>query len=404
MIDHGANGGIASEDVRVITKTQRSIDIQGIDNHQLKDVPIVTAGGVIKTQFGDMIAIFHQYGYTGKGSTIHSSAQLEFFKNEVSDRAVKNGGTQRIVTLDGYIIPISIKNGLPRIHLRPYTDDEWETLPHVVMTSDVNWDPSVVDYNPYDDDTWFQSQPKLSDGSGKVFDEFGNLKEREFSGVRTTNIDDITDYVAYRVMTGSDHEQVHEVSTPSSVFIPEARNKSPNLNTIRDDESSGRNITQTEPKYDELRPQFGWLSSETIKKTFKATTQYGQIPQSTMMKKHFKSPFPALNVHRRNEDVATDVIYSDTPAVDSGATAAQVFVGCSTKVITAFGCKTDKEFINTLEDEIRRRGAPNRLVSDSAKALISAKVLQILRALHIGDWQSEPHHQHQIPLKDVFKY
>ena len=52
-----------------------------------------------------------------------------------------------------------------------------------------------------------------------------------------------------------------------------------------------------------------------------------------------------------------------------------------------------------LDDEIRRRGAPNRLISDSARAQISKKVASILRALCIDDWQSEPKQQHQNPAE-----
>ena len=43
---------------------------------------------------------------------------------------------------------------------------------------------------------------------------------------------------------------------------------------------------------------------------------------STLLKKRYQSPNPALNVHQRSESVATDTIYSDTPAVDSGVTQA----------------------------------------------------------------------------------
>jgi hypothetical protein len=41
---------------------------------------------------------------------------------------------------------------------------------------------------------------------------------------------------------------------------------------------------------------------------------------------------------------------SDTPAVDSGVTAAQIFVGRESLVADVYGLKTDKEFVNILED------------------------------------------------------
>jgi hypothetical protein len=47
LVDCGANGGIAGSDVRVINKTGRSVDVIGIDNHTVNNLPIVTAGGVI---------------------------------------------------------------------------------------------------------------------------------------------------------------------------------------------------------------------------------------------------------------------------------------------------------------------------------------------------------------------
>jgi hypothetical protein len=96
-------------------------------------------------------------------------------------------------------------------------------------------------------------------------------------------------------------------------------------------------------------------------------------------------------------------VYSDTPAIDSGVTVAQFFVGCDSMVCDIYGIKTDKQFVNTLEDNIRERGAPNKLISDRAQVEISEKVQDILRTLFIGSWQSEPHQQHQNPAERRFQ-
>ena len=105
---------------------------------------------------------------------------------------------------------------------------------------------------------------------------------------------------------------------------------------------------------------FGWLPADVIKQTFEVTTQYARLPMSTLLKKQYKSPFPTLNVHRRDEPVAMDTIYSDTLAIDSGVTIAQVFVGVGSLATDVYAIKTDWQFINTLEDQIRTRGAPTR--------------------------------------------
>ena len=77
-----------------------------------------------------------------------------------------------------------------------------------------------------------------------------------------------------------------------------------------------------------------------IKKTFDATTQYAWLPFNIVLKEHYKSPNPALNVMRQNEPVATDTIHSDTPAVNGGETYAQIFIGTWTLVTDVYGMKS----------------------------------------------------------------
>jgi hypothetical protein len=42
------------------------------------------------------------------------------------------------------------------------------------------------------------------------------------------------------------------------------------------------------------------------------------MPMSTVLKKWYKSPNPALNVHRRDEPVATDTVFRTHPPVMVG--------------------------------------------------------------------------------------
>ena len=122
------------------------------------------------------------------------------------------------------------------------------------------------------------------------------------------------------------------------------------------------------------------------------------------MKRHLKSRNPALNVSRRHESVATDTIFSDTPAVDSGVKQAQVFVGRDSLVGDVYPMKSGKQCVNRLEDNIRQRGAIDKLLSDSAKTGMSKKVMDILRAYHISNFHSEPYHQNQNPVYRTIKW
>ena len=56
-----------------------------------------------------------------------------------------------------------------------------------------------------------------------------------------------------------------------------------------------------------------------------------------------------------------------------------------------------KQFVHTLEDNIRFRGTMSKLISDYARAGICNKVKDILRMYHSSIWHSEPYHQNQNP-------
>jgi hypothetical protein len=64
-------------------------------------------------------------------------------------------------------------------------------------------------------------------------------------------------------------------------------------------------------------------------------------------------------------------------------------------VADVYGLKTGKEFVNTLKDNIQDRGAMDKIISGCAKAENSNRVKQILRALCISSWFSEPYHENQ---------
>ena len=71
----------------------------------------------------------------------------------VHDISIKVGGKQHIETLDGYTIPLlNIQARLPYMTICPYTAKEWDNLPHVILTADTDWDPSVIDHELEDGD------------------------------------------------------------------------------------------------------------------------------------------------------------------------------------------------------------------------------------------------------------
>ena len=396
LIDHGANGGIAGSDCRVIERTDHVVAVQGIDGHELTDIPIVTAGAVVPSQHGDVIAIFHQYAYFGRGKSIHAPVQLEAYKQDVNDKAHSvPGGQQRIKTVDGYVHPLKFRAGLPHISTRPYTDLEWNTLPHVIWTSESTWDPTIFDNDFDDEPCWYDALQDLeSDPNTNLFDEFGDYGMREVSSAKFPS----------KVKESDDDAQDYGEIEPSTLKAEDLLDLSQfpfDPGGVDDDglQISSLQVLEKEPNYELFRSRFGWASIDTIKKTFKNSIQLGRISGFEYLKKRYKSPNPVLNVHRQDEPVATDTVYSDTPAIDSGVTSAQIFVGTQSLVTNVYPMKRDKQFVNTRLDNIVDRGAPTKLISDRAQVEISNKVLDVLRNLIIGSWQSSPHNQHQNPAE-----
>ena len=344
LIDGGANGGFAGADCRVIEYTNDKADVSGIGDSLIKNLDIGTVAARIETTSGPIIGIFHQYAIHGEGSTIHSPNQFRAFNLDVNDIPLKSPcgqGRQQILTPEGYIIPLKIRNGLPYMAMSKPSDSELDDYPHVMFTSDMPWDPRVLDDS--DDEISTDGIPidPLVNQYGEVLDRYG-------------------------------HNQV---------------------------------ISKHNPDLEGLRPYLGWTPLNRIKRTLEATTQYARADHRLPMRKHFKTRFPAANVARLDEVVATDTFFSDIPAHDDGipghggATMIQLYTGVTSQLTKGYPMGSVSEMPGTLEDFIREVGAPNSLFSDNCKVQCGSKVKNILRMYHISNFQCEPHHQHQNPAE-----
>ena len=374
VVDRGANDGLAGSDVRILSRSSRKCTVTGIDSHELQGLDVVQCAALVQTNHGIVNLIMNEYACYGKGHTIHSSGQIEWFKNSVDDRSVQVGGKQRICTTDGYAMPLTCRGGLMYLSLlgKP-TDLDLERYPAVHLTGPHKWDPSVLDYThpSGDGEPPWSNDPDERYAFDPNFDEFGDYTQR---AIKTLSILDDSS----------------STSTPCSTYLANQH----------DSRTYQHAVQHEAPDYEKFRPYFGRVNVDTVQKTMEQSTQWGvSLPNTFPMKRHLKSRNPALNVPRRHEAVATDTVFSDTPAVDSGVKQAQVFVGRDTLVADAYPMKSGKQFVSTLEDNIRRRGAMDNLLSDSAKTEISNKVMDILRAYHISNWHSEPYHQNQNPAE-----
>ena len=175
LIDRGANGWIAGDDVRLIEwcADQPPVNVTGIQAHTVKKVPIGNFGGVTTSQRGEIIVVINQGAHLPGTHSIISALQMEAYKCEVNEKSHHiSGELPKIITPEGYIIPLAIRNGLPYMKLRPFTDEEFERPPKVSITADAPWDPSK--YDAMVPDNWKATQPMLLERLAEdIFDQRG---------------------------------------------------------------------------------------------------------------------------------------------------------------------------------------------------------------------------------------
>jgi hypothetical protein len=175
LVDRGANGGICGADMLVLEGSERFVDVSGLAGHKVNQLRIVTAQALITTHKGEAIATFHQIALLGKGKSILSCIQMESHGADINEKTrLLPGGKQRII-MDDYQIPLDINNGLAYLRCRPPTTHELETLPHIIMTADVNWNPSIFDNDIDNVETFliptmksFTMDPLISMGSTDI--------------------------------------------------------------------------------------------------------------------------------------------------------------------------------------------------------------------------------------------
>jgi hypothetical protein len=102
---------------------------------------------------------------------------MEAYGADINDRPLSLPGDKQRILFDGYQIPLHFKNGLASLPCRKPADDERGTLPHVIMTSDVDWDPCVYD-NIIDDIVVFHDPSIDLIEHDNPFDDYGEYRHR----------------------------------------------------------------------------------------------------------------------------------------------------------------------------------------------------------------------------------
>ena len=103
--------------------------------------------GVIKVDTlhdGPVILLCAQHACLGKGCTVHSKGQMQHFSAIVDNASRSCGSRQCVITHEGCVIPIHIRDRLPSFDESHPANADLDKCPHLCVTDDSPWDPSVL--------------------------------------------------------------------------------------------------------------------------------------------------------------------------------------------------------------------------------------------------------------------
>lgn len=301
---------------------------------------------------------------------------------------------------DGFVFPLSHHDALPHLKIRPHTDDEFNSLPHVIMTSDEPWDPRCFDAKCKSDPN--QQSPHLRhllpdpdcDLTGECV---GSQAQQELSNFDDCDIfedavQDVTDVPPslpapdfWLHDTLCCHgERIARCICLAFPSITRSMTSSTELVTAL----TPQQRCQCQKDFHHLKHFFVWLPAHIIQRTFSDSTQMGFVPSSPDgdLFKRWHTPNPALNVFHLNDDLLMDKIYSDTPALDAGHTEAQLFFGQRSHVVHIEPVSRTKSLLRAVQSFVQKWGAPDRLLCDHASNHTSGKLSNCLKPLWIGLW------------------
>jgi hypothetical protein len=151
------------------------------------------------------------------------------------------------------------------------SEEDLDNLPMVYFCKDEVWDPTVMD------DEFDEWEEELA--------SYGN--ELSFSS------------------PVNDHGELIELDDRETVLDDLIHD----ANRVHMINEGGVEVVKEKPKYEAMRRHFLWIPIERIKKTLSVTTQFARSIGRVPFRKHYKTRWPAANVDRYNDDVATDTLF-----------------------------------------------------------------------------------------------
>jgi hypothetical protein len=132
LIYCGANGSISGDDFYIKFKDTGYVDVEAKTNIRYQEIQLMVL--FVHNIIQSWLFSINMHTLVVDAQFIHL-VSFALLKNSVHTISSKvKSGLQHFATVDRYIHPISIVNCLPSTSLRPYLENVWDALSHVVWT------------------------------------------------------------------------------------------------------------------------------------------------------------------------------------------------------------------------------------------------------------------------------
>ena len=140
--------------------------------------------------------------------------------------------------------------------------------------------------------------------------------------------------------------------------------------------STPRERHQCHCNFEHLQLFFAWVPAHLIQRTFSNSAQMGFMPTSPdgNLFKCWHTPNPALDMFCLDNDLLTNKILADTPALNARHMAAQVFFSWCSHIVHIEPILRSGSLFWAFQSFVRKWGAPNRLLGDHASNHTSTKL------------------------------
>ena len=380
-LDTRADTICAGKNFRAISLTGQTCDVSGFHQsfESLKDIPIAQVATAVTLENGEtVILIINEALYFGPqmDHSLVNPNQIRAYGIDVSDNPYDRGRDFGI-SCDDCFIPFNTEGSTVYFDSFVPTDTMLETLRHIELTSDEEWDPSNVDMQRY-----------LPQGNKRFIQQMR----------RNTRIEDVPETDSHLASISDAYCSTSFARRMIESVHIESRNDTEtcDIRTTAEVKSNTRHSKITPERVSQV---FG-VGLSTAKLTLAVTTQKGVRQAIHPLNRRYRVDHLDLHRNRLGGQWYVDHFTAQKKSINQNTGA---WVYSNGNISKVYPVKSRAEVSDTLSTFCDDLGVPAKLKMDRAPELVGkgTAFYKLARKRHIGLTYAEPERKNQIAPVDT---